>query len=105
MTCTLFPEEVVKNWEREADRLTKKVEQDLVLLMEMKKRLAVVEIMTHRAKTGETLQDMTAPQAVLFCLGHFDNSISLSRLRDYLEVSGYPMERFGRYCSHFYVVI
>lgn len=102
---TEFPPEVVRNWERQAELLSKKVEQDIVLLMEMKKRLAAVEIMSHRVRTGRTMEEMTAPEAVLFCIGHFDEPITLSRLRDYLQISGFPMERFGRYCSHYYVVI
>ena len=73
--------------------------------MEMKKRLAAVEIMAHRVRTGKTMEDMSAPEAVLFCIGHFDEPITLSRLRDYLEISGFQMQRFGGNCSHFYVVI
>lgn len=103
--ATAFPPDVILNWERQAEMLSRKVEQDIVLLMEMKKRLAAVEIMAHRARTGQTMEDMSAPEAVLFCIGHFDGSITLSRLRDYLEISGFPMERFGRNCSHFYVTI
>jgi hypothetical protein len=102
---TQFPPDVVQNWERQAELLAKKVERDIVLLMEMKRRLAAVEIMAHRVRTGKTMEEMTAPEAVLFCIGHFDEPITLSRLRDYLEISGFPMERFGRNCSHFYVVI
>jgi hypothetical protein len=102
---TEFPPSVVKNWERQAELLERKVEQDIVLLMEMKKRLAAVEIMAHRVRTGKTMEDMSAPEAVLFCIGHFDEPITLSRLRDYLEISGFPMQRFGGNCSHFYVVI
>jgi hypothetical protein len=100
-----FPPDVIVNWQRQADVLSKSVERDIVLLMEMKKRLAAVEIMAHRARTGQTMADMSAPEAVLFCIGHFDEPITLSRLRDYLEISGFPMQRFGRNCSHFYVVI
>ena len=55
---TEFPPSVVRNWEREAELLEKKVEQDIVLLMEMKKRLAAVEIMAHRVRTGKTMEDM-----------------------------------------------
>ena len=102
---TEFPPSVVKNWERQAELLERQVEQDIVLLMEMKKRLAAVEIMSHRVRTGKTMEDMSAPEAVLFCIGHFDEPITLSRLRDYLEISGFPMTRFGNNCSHFYVVI
>ena len=100
-----FPPDVIVNWERQADVLSKSVERDIVLLMEMKKRLAAVEIMAHRARTGQTMEEMSAPEAVLFCIGHFDGLITLSRLRDYLAISGFPMERFGKHCSHFYVVI
>lgn len=102
---TEFPPDVVQNWERQAELLEKRVEQDIILLMEMKKRLAAVEIMAHRVRTGQTMEEMSAPEAVLFCIGHFDGPITLSRLRDYLEISGFPMERFGRNCSHFYVVL
>ena len=102
---TDFPPEVITNWQKQADLLSKSVERDIVLLMEMKKRLAAVEIMAHRARTGQTMEDMSAPEAVLFCIGHFDEPITLSRLRDYLEISGFPMQRFGRNCSHFYVTI
>ncbi len=102
---TEFPPGVVKNWEKQAQLLERKVEQDIVLLMEMKKRLAAVEIMAHRVRTGKTMEDMSAPEAVLFCIGHFDEPITLLRLRDYLEISGFPMTRFGGNYSHFYVVI
>ena len=104
-TAMDFPPDVIMNWERQAALLVKKVEQDIVLLMEMKKRLAAVEIMAHRARTGQTIEEMSAPEAVRFCIGHFDGPITLSRLRDYLEISGFPMQRFGRNCSHFYVTI
>ena len=102
---TDFPPDVILNWQKQADLLSQHVERDIVLLMEMKKRLAAVEIMAHRVRTGKTMEDMSAPEAVLFCIGHFDAPITLSRLRDYLEISGFPNQRFGKNGTHFYVTI
>ena len=102
---TDFPPDVITNWQKQADLLSKSVERDIVLLMEMKKRLAAVEIMAHRARTGQVMADMSVPEAIRFCVGHFDEPITLSRLRDYLEFSGFPLQRFGKNGTHFYVTI
>lgn len=99
------PPEVLRVWQCEADRLVKKIELDLTLLSEMKKRLAAVDLMQYRVKTGKTISDMTAPEAVLFALAQFDTPPTLHRVREYLALAGFPMERFGRNCAHFYVVI
>lgn len=102
---TDFPPEIILNWQRQAELLSQHVERDIVLLMELKKRLAAVEIMAHRARTGVAMEDMSVPEALLFCIGHFDGPITLSRLRDYVEISGFPLQRFGKNGTHFYVTI
>jgi hypothetical protein len=100
-----IPLEVLRVWECEADQLTRKIERDITLLSELKKRLASVDLMSYRASTGRSIDEMSAPEAVLFALSQFDAPISLHRLREYLGLSGFPMERFGKKCAHFYVVI
>ena len=102
---TSIPREVLRAWECEADRLVIKIEGDLTLLTEIKKRLAAVDLLHYRAKTGKELSDMSAPEAVLFALAQFDSPTSLHRVREHLSLTGFPMERFGNKCSHFYVVI
>lgn len=102
---TSIPREVLRAWECEADRLVIKIEGDLTLLTEIKKRLAAVDLLHYRAKTGKELSDMSAPEAVLFALAQFDGPTSLHRVREHLSLTGFPMERFGNKCSHFYVVI
>ena len=99
------PQEVLRIWECEADRLVRTIERDLTLLSEMKKRLAAVDLMQYRAKTGKTISDMSAPEAVLFALSQFDTPSTLHQVREYLALAGFPMDRFGRNCAHFYVVI
>jgi len=107
MTAQLspIPQDVLRIWELEADRLVRKIEGDLTLLCEMKKRLAAVDLMQYRAKTGKSLNEMSAPEAVWFAISQFDEPISLQRVREHLALAGFPMERFGRNCSHFYVTI
>jgi len=105
MVQTEVPGEILRIWECEADRLVKTIERDLTLLSEMKKRLAAVDLMRYRAKTGKTISDMSAPEAVLFALSQFDTPRTLHQVREYLALSGFPMDRFGRNCAHFYVVI
>ena len=102
---TLIPREVLRAWESEADRLVTKIEGDLTLLSAMRKRLAAVDLMHYRARTGKSLSDMSAPEAVLFALAQFDGPTSLHNVREHLALAGFPMERFGNKCSHFYVVI
>lgn len=102
---TSIPQEVLRIWECEADRLVRKIERDLTLLSEMKKRLAAVDLMQYRAKTGKTISDMSAPEAVLFALSQFDKPSTLHQIREHLTLAGFPMDRFGRNCTHFYVVI
>ena len=99
------PQEVLRIWECEADRLLKTIERDLTLLSAMKKRLAAVYLLQYRAKTGKTISDMSVPDVVLFALSQFDTPPTLHRLREYIALAGFPMERFGRNCAHFYVVI
>ena len=99
------PQEVLRIWQCEADRLVRTIERDLTLLSEMKKRLAAVDLMQYRAKTGKAISDMSAPEAVLFALSQFDTPRALHQVREYLSLAGFPMDRFGRNCAHFYVVI
>src|ERR1041384_6667150 len=100
-----IPQEVLRVWECEADRLVRQIEGDLTLLCEMKKRLAAVDLMQYRVKNRKSLNEMSAPEAVLFSLSQFDGLVSLHRVREHLALTGFPMERFGNNCSHFYVVI
>lgn len=100
-----IPLEVLRVWESEADRLVRTIERDLTLLCEMKKRLAAVDLMQYRVKTAKSITDMSAPEAVLFALSQFDTTATLHGVREYLAFAGFPMERFGRNCAHFYVVI
>ena len=102
---TSIPREVLRAWECEADRLVIKIEGDLTLLTEIKKRLAAVDLLHYRAKTGKELSDMSAPEAVLFALSQFDGPASLQKVREHLTLAGFPMERFGHKCTHFYVVV
>ena len=101
-----IPKEVISHWERQADRMAKRLEKDMTLFLEFKKRIAAAELMSFTVKTGRTLEDMTAPEAVLHFLGQVDCPISLSKLREYMELSGFPMQdRFGPSCRNFYVTI
>src|SRR5262245_38720730 len=101
-----IPKEIISHWEKQADRVAKRLEKDMALFLEFKKRIAAAELMSYTVKTGHTLEDMTAPQAVLHFLGQFDSPISLSKLREYMELAGFPMaDRFGPSYRNFYVVI
>ena len=103
---TAIPKEIISHWEKQADRVAKRLEKDMTLFLEFKKRIAAAELMSYTVKTGRTMEDMTAPEAVLHFLGQVDCPISLSKLREYMEFSGFPMnDRFGPSCRNFYVVI
>ena len=103
---TVIPREVISHWEEQADRVAKRLEKDMTLFLEFKKRIAAAELMSYTVKTGRTMEDMTAPEAVLHFLGQVDCPISFSKLREYMELSGFPMQdRFGPSCRNFYVVI
>ena len=101
----IIPQEVLRVWESEADRLVRQIEGDLTLLCEMKKRLAAVDLMHYRVKTRKSIEEMSAPEAVLFALSQFEGPVSLQKVRERLALAEFPMERFGKNCSHFYVVI
>jgi len=103
---TAIPREVISHWEEQADRVAKRLKKDVTLFLEFKKRIAAAELMSYTVKTGRTLEDMTAPEAVLHFLGQVDCPISLSKLREYMTLGGFPMnDRFGPSCRNFYVVI
>ena len=101
-----IPKEIISHWEKQADLVAKRLEKDITLFLEFKKRIAAAELMSYTVRTGRTLEDMTAPEAVLHFLVQLDRPISLSKLRDYMELGGFPMnDRFGPSCRNFYVVI
>ena len=103
---TAIPKEIILHWEKQADRVAERLKKDMTLFLEFKKRIAAAEVMSFTVKTGRTLEDMTAPEAVLHFLGQVDCTISLSKLREYMELGGFPMnDRFGTSCRNFYVVI
>lgn len=105
MTAAI-PKEIISHWEKQADLVAKRLEKDMSLFLEFKKRIAAAELMSYTVKTGRTLEDMTAPEAVLHFLGQVDCPISLSKLREYMTLGGFPMnDRFGPSCRNFYVVI
>lgn len=103
---TAIPKEVISHWEDRADRIAKRLKRDVALFLEFKKRIAAAELMSYTVKTGRTLEDMTAPEAVLHFLGQLDCPVSLSKLREHMAFAGFPMnDRFGPSCRNFYVVI
>ncbi len=105
MSATI-PKEVILHWEKKADLIARRLEKDLVLFIEFKKRIAAAELMQYTVKTGRTLEDMSAPEAVIHFLSQLDRPISMSKLREHMSLGGFPMnDRFGPSCRNFYVVI
>jgi len=103
---TAIPKEVISHWEEQADLVAKRLTKDMTLFLEFKKRIAAAELMSYTVKTGRTLEDMTAPEAVLHFLSQLDCPVSLSKLREHMAFAGFPMnDRFGPSCRNFYVVI
>ena len=103
---TVIPREVISHWEEQADLIAKRLEKDMTLFLEFKKRIAAAELMSYTVRTRRTLEDMSAPAAVLHFLSQLDCPISMSKLREHMTFSGFPMnDRFGPSCRNFYVTI
>lgn len=99
---TAFPPEVIAEWERTADELVRKIEQDKLLLGAYQRRLAAIRVLAHQKEIRE---EMSPSEAILFYLEHYDGPISQSKLREHIYQCGYPMENFGEACRYFYTIL
>ena len=97
-----FPPEVIREWERAADELVKRIEGDKLLLDAYHRRLAAIRVVAHKA---EIRAEMSPSEAIIFYLEQFDNPISQSKLREHMYHCGYPMEHFGEACRYFYTLL
>lgn len=97
-----FPEEIVKEWERVADELVKRIERDKLLLDAYHRRLAAIRTAAY---TSEIRAEMSPAEAIMFYLEKFDVPVSQARLKEHIYQCGYPMEHFGEACRYFYTLL
>ena len=118
---TITPD-LVAQWEKEAEVLQKKIDLDTANLRLLKQRLEALplfitneqaETLTHapEAKREERveIQELSPPDCIRFFLrsmqGSPEKPISVTVLREEIQRSGYPKERFGKNFSYFYTIL
>ena len=101
-TSSTIPEEVIREWEKVADELVKRIERDKLLLDAYHRRLAAIRTAAH---TSEIRAEMSPAKAIMFYLEQFDAPVSQAKLKEHIYQCGYPMGNFGEACRYFYTLL
>ncbi|MGH9877812.1 MAG: hypothetical protein ACRD5H_09255 [Nitrososphaerales archaeon] len=118
---TITPD-LVARWQKEVEELQKKIDLDTANLRLLKQRLEALplfitdqqdETPTRTPEAGREerveIQELSPPDCIRFFLSSLQVSpempVSIIVLREKIQRSGYPKERFGKNFSYFYTIL